>query len=67
MAHSRKYIHYWMIALEELSLPIIDHGCMVEEQVSEKDFSKLLVAVARKDWGKEAMDWLQVAVARKVG
>ena len=32
-----------MIALEELSLPIIDCGCMVEEQVSEKEFSKLLV------------------------
>ena len=34
--------------LEEVCLPIIERGCMVEEQVSEKEFSKLLARVVRK-------------------
>ena len=41
-------MHYWMIVLEELSLPIVERGCRVEEQVSEEEFSKLLVGFARK-------------------
>lgn len=46
-------MHYWMIALEELSWPIIERGFMVEEQVIEKEFSKLLIGVA---WKTGAMD-----------
>ena len=49
-------MHYWMIALEELSLPIIERGGMVEEQMSEKEFSKLLIGVAWKT-GKKRL-WI---------
>ena len=36
------------MALEEAFLPIIERGRMVEEKVSEKEFSKLLAGVVRK-------------------
>lgn len=45
---------YWMMALEEICLPINKRGCMVEEQVSE-EFSKLLAGVVRKTGGKSLL------------
>ncbi len=41
-------MYYWMMALEEVSLPIIERGFVVEEQVSKKEFSKLLAGVVQK-------------------
>ena len=47
-------MYYWMMALEEIFLPINKRGCMVEEQVSE-EFSKLLAGVVRKTGGKSLL------------
>ena len=41
-------MYYKMMALEEIILPIIERGRIVEEQVGEKAFSKLLARVVRK-------------------
>ena len=45
---SREYTNYRMIAIEEVSLLIIERGRTVVEQMSGKGFSKLFAGVVRK-------------------
>ena len=43
-------MYYSMMALEEITSPIIERECRMEEQVSEKAFSKLLAGLVEKTW-----------------